>query len=50
MPIEEFDRTINIPNFGDVTIGAMFAFTAVHLAEHAGEISYLRGVQRGMDK
>ena len=50
IPLEEFDKTINIPRFGDVTIGAMFAFTIVHLAEHAGEISYLRGVQRGIDK
>lgn len=50
MTLEEFDKTISIPRFGDVTVGAMFAFTIVHLAQHAGEISYLRGVQRGMDK
>ncbi len=50
MTLEEFDKTISMPRLGDVTIGALFGFTVVHLAEHAGEISYLRGIQRGMDK
>ena len=44
MTIEEFDRTISMPRLGDVTVGAKFALTIAHLAQHAGEISYLRGV------
>jgi uncharacterized damage-inducible protein DinB len=47
---EEFDRKINMPRFGDMAIASMFTFIVVHTAEHAGEIAYLRGVQRGMDK
>ena len=31
-------------------IGSLLAMTVTHIAEHAGEISYLRGLQRGMDK
>jgi len=32
------------------TVGAMLLMTVTHAAQHAGEISYLRGLQRGMDK
>jgi len=28
----------------------MLLMTVTHSAQHAGEISYLRGLQRGMDK
>ena len=31
-------------------VGSLLMLTVTHLAEHAGEISYLRGLQRGMDK
>jgi uncharacterized damage-inducible protein DinB len=31
-------------------VGSMLLFTLFHVAEHAGEISYLRGLRRGMDK
>jgi len=31
-------------------IGSMLMMVVTHLAEHAGEISYLRGLKRGMDK
>ena len=31
-------------------VGSMLLFTVIHVAEHAGEISYLRGLRRGMDK
>jgi hypothetical protein len=32
------------------TVGMMLLMTVTHAAQHAGEISYLRGLQRGMDK
>jgi hypothetical protein len=32
------------------TVGGILLMTLTHLAQHAGEISYLRGLQRGMDK
>jgi hypothetical protein len=31
-------------------VGSMLLMTITHLAQHAGEISYLCGLQRGMDK
>ena len=32
------------------TIGSLLILTVTHLSQHVGEISYLRGLQRGMDK
>jgi hypothetical protein len=32
------------------TVGTMLLLTIIHAAQHAGEISYLRGLKRGMDK
>jgi hypothetical protein len=37
------------PTF-EPTVGMMLLMTVTHAAQHAGEISYLRGLQRGMDK
>ena len=31
-------------------VGSMLVHEVTHLSEHAGEISYIRGLQRGMDK
>jgi uncharacterized damage-inducible protein DinB len=50
MPVEAFDEKVNFPNFGEMPVGALFAFMIGHAAEHIGEISYLRGMQRGIDK
>ncbi len=47
---EEFDRVVTLPRFGEISIAAAFARLVGHLAQHVGEISYLRGIQRGMDK
>ena len=47
---DEFDRIINMPWWGDISVGAFFAFIVFHSSEHAGDISYLRGLKRGMDK
>ena len=46
----ELERKINMPRQGETAVAGTFAFIVVHNAEHAGEISYLRGLQRGMDK
>ena len=45
-----FDKKITLPRFGDLTMGAIFAIVIGHVSQHIGEISYLRGLQRGMDK
>lgn len=49
MPVTAFDEMITFPNYGEMPVGALFSFMIAHAAEHIGEISYLRGMQRGMD-
>lgn len=45
-----FEKKIHTPRFGEVTLGFMFSLMIAHAQQHIGEISYLRGIQRGMDK
>ncbi len=45
-----FEKKITAPRFGEVTIAFLFALIIGHTSQHIGEISYLRGLQRGMDK
>jgi hypothetical protein len=46
----QFEKIIKTPHFGDIPIAAMFALIVEHVSQHLGEMSYLRGIQRGMDK
>jgi uncharacterized damage-inducible protein DinB len=50
MAPEELDRTITFPNFGELPVATIFSLIVAHTSQHIGEISYLRGLQRGMDK
>ncbi len=63
MTADEFDKKVTLSPMGapsrsapagrpplKPTVGSMLLMTLTHLAKHAGEISYLRGLQRGMDK
>jgi uncharacterized damage-inducible protein DinB len=50
LPPDELDKKISMPPFGDLTIAAILSIIVNHSAQHIGEISYLRGLQRGMDK
>ena len=63
IPEAELERKITMPAFGpppapgapprppmEVAIGSMLFNTVTHLVQHIGEISYIRGLQRGMDK
>jgi hypothetical protein len=45
-----FDNKITMPHFGEITVAAMISLIVGHASGHIGEISYLRGLQRGMDK
>ena len=45
-----FDKKITTPHWGEVTLAFLFALTIGHALDHVGEISYLRGLQRGMDR
>ncbi len=49
MPSSTFDKKITMRS-GEVTVAAVFSILVSHLSQHIGEISYLRGLQRGMDK
>ena len=49
MPAGQFDQIVKLP-FGDRSIGAVFALVNGHQFQHIGEMSYLRGLQRGIDK
>ena len=44
-----FDRVITMPRFGDMPAAVLLSLTVGHAAQHTGEISYLRGLQRGID-
>lgn len=45
-----FDKTIDMPRRGETKVAAVFSIIVSHTSQHIGEISYLRGLQRGMDK
>lgn len=46
---EMFERIVKLP-FGEFSVAGIFSLIVTHAAEHTGEISYLRGLLRGMDK
>jgi hypothetical protein len=35
---------------GDIAIGKLFARMIIHLSGHVGEMSYIRGLKRGLNK
>jgi uncharacterized damage-inducible protein DinB len=44
-----FDKVVKLP-FGEFTVAGVLTLVVSHTAQHLGEISYLRGMLRGMDK
>lgn len=46
---EVFEKVVKL-QFGEFTVAGIFALIVRHTAQHLGEISYLRGMLRGMDK
>ena len=44
------DAKVTWGRMGDFTIGALVALVANHASQHAGEISYIRGLIRGANK
>jgi len=50
MQLEEFEKKVTFPNFGELPASSVFSLIVTHTSEHIGEMSYLRGMQRGMDK
>ena len=49
MTPDRFDEVIKTP-FGELTIGQVFSLTMCELNQHTGQIAYLRGLQRGLNK
>ena len=45
----DFDRKVKLP-FGEFNVAGVFSVIASHTAQHNGEIAYLRGMLKGMDK
>jgi len=45
----DFDKKIKMP-WGEMPGVAMYSIVINHATSHLGEMSYIRGIQRGMDK
>jgi uncharacterized damage-inducible protein DinB len=45
----DLEKVIKMP-FGDMTVAMMLSLLSGHASQHIGEVSYLRGLQRGLDK
>ncbi len=45
----DFDKKVKLP-FGEFTVAGVLSIIVSHTAQHTGEIAYLRGLLRGMDK
>lgn len=45
----DFDRKITVPHFGEMPMAVVLSLIVGHDAQHTGEISYIRGLQRGLD-
>ena len=46
---DDFDAIISMQPFGDMPKAFLLSLTASHAAQHLGEMSYIRGLQRGLD-
>lgn len=46
---QELEKKVMLP-FGEFTVAGVFSIIVSHTAQHIGEMSYIRGLQRGMDK
>jgi hypothetical protein len=49
LPLSEFDKKVKLP-FGEFSVAGVFSIVASHTTQHTGEMSYARGLLKGMDK
>jgi len=47
---DKFDEVIDTRFFGELPIGKIFSLLLCEITQHIGQIAYLRGLQRGLDK
>ena len=50
MTSDKFNEVLQTPFFGEITIGKLFGQLLCEVTLHIGQIAYLRGLQRGLDK
>lgn len=46
---EDFDKVLTTM-FGEMSVGTVLTMLLIKLAHHTGHITYIRGLQRGLDK
>jgi hypothetical protein len=46
----KLDEVNKATRFGEVTLGELWTIILTHLTQHAGELLYLRGLQKGLNK
>ena len=46
---DDFDEMMSMQHFGDMPKAFLLSLTVSHAAGHLGEMSYIRGLQRGLD-
>jgi hypothetical protein len=48
---QELERKVTlVPSWGEIPVASAILFITMHAAQHAGEISYIRGLQRGLNR
>jgi hypothetical protein len=50
MPPDKFDEVIQQPELGGITVGKLYSYMLCEITQHIGQLTYLRGLQRGLDK
>lgn len=50
MDAEDFEKKVTFGRMGEVTLAALCTILIVHAGQHAGEIGYIRGLKRGLNK
>jgi hypothetical protein len=51
MTPQEADRVIKVGGpFGDISLGVLWGIIMGHQTQHVGEIAYIRGLQKGLNK
>ena len=50
MNADSLDKVIKTPFFGELTIGQVLAILLCEITQHIGQIAYIRGLQRGLNK
>ncbi len=50
MTSDKFSEVLQTPFFGEITIAKLFGHLLSEVTLHIGQIAYLRGLQRGLDK